>query len=403
MLEESRKDHILAQILEWTQSGWPRTCSEKELQPYFRRRAEISVVSGLLVWGHRVICPTTLRDQMVELIHTGHPGIEMSKRNARSSVWWPGIDSQLEDRVRGCEPCQLSRGLPPAELHSWAEPTKPWERVHADFFEFESEMYIVVVDAFSNWVEVFPMKSTTSTALIGVMKQLITRYGIPIVFVSDNGPQFTSEEFTEWMKKRGVDVRNSPPYWPQANGLAEGYVNRVKGGLKRGSLEDWLIQHRSTPGCKGASPAKLFLGREITKLSDFANPLLTPETTAQEEQNLNKFKLGEEVLFRRNKKWIRGVVTKVTGNNTVNLRTPDGRETLVSNNHMRKWNGKYTGKSDISKPPDPCSNPCPDPVLPVSDQPPDRVMIDLVTPPPSESRKYNLRERRKRPDVRRGL
>ena len=397
MLEESRKDPILAQVLEWTQSGWPRTCSEKELQPYFRRRAEISVVSGLLVWGHRVICPTTLRNQMIELIHTGHPGIERSKRGARSSVWWPGIDSELEDRVRGCEPCQLSRGLPPAELHSWEEPTKPWERVHADFFEFKSEMYLVVVDAFSNWVEVFPMKSTTSTALIGVMKQLITRYGIPIVFVSDNGPQFVSEEFTDWMKKRGVDMRNSPPYWPQANGLAEGYVNRVKGALKRGSLDDWMIQHRSTPGCKGASPAKLFLGREITKLSDFANPLLTPETRGPVPEKENKFSVGQEVRFRRNKAWHLGVITKVTGKNTVIVRGPDGRETLVTNNHMRKWNGKYnTGNSDISKPPEPFPDPNPDPVLPVSDQPPDRVMIDIVTPPPSAARKYNLRDRKGR-------
>ena len=56
------------------------------------------------------------------------------KALARSMVWWPGIDADLETKVKQCAACQANRKSPPeAPLHPWEWPSKPWSRLHVDF------------------------------------------------------------------------------------------------------------------------------------------------------------------------------------------------------------------------------------------------------------------------------
>ena len=64
--------------------------------------------------------------------------------------------------------------------------------------------YLIAVDDHSKWPEVHYMSSTTTTKTIQVLRQLFARYGIPEQWVSDNGPQFVSDEFSEFMKENGV-------------------------------------------------------------------------------------------------------------------------------------------------------------------------------------------------------
>ncbi|XP_016343694.1 uncharacterized protein LOC107689988 [Sinocyclocheilus anshuiensis] len=76
----------------------------------------------------------------------------------------------------------------------------------ADVCPFEGHMYLVVVDAHSKWPKVCVMDSTTSAKTIQVLRTLFSRYGLPEVLVSDNGPQFTSEEFQTFLKANGPNV-----------------------------------------------------------------------------------------------------------------------------------------------------------------------------------------------------
>ena len=87
----------------------------------------------------------------MDLLHEGHPGGTRIKALARSLVWWPGIDSDLEGRVKECQQCQLTRHTPArAPLHRWEFPTAPWERLHADFAgPFLGRTFLVVVDAYT--------------------------------------------------------------------------------------------------------------------------------------------------------------------------------------------------------------------------------------------------------------
>ena len=106
------------------------------------------------------------------------------------SVWWPGVDKQIENVVKQCLACQATRNQPPpAPLHPWPWPSAPWERVHIDFAgPFMGSMFLVLVDSHSRWLEVEPMQSTTAEKTAEALRSLFARYGLPKCLVSDNGP-----------------------------------------------------------------------------------------------------------------------------------------------------------------------------------------------------------------------
>ena len=73
------------------------------------------------------------------------------------------MDSDIENLVKQCQVCQESRPSPPAApLHPWEWPSKPWSRIHLDFAgPFLGQNYLVLVDAYSKWMDVVLMKSIT--------------------------------------------------------------------------------------------------------------------------------------------------------------------------------------------------------------------------------------------------
>ena len=158
-------------------------------------------------------------------------GISKTKNLARFYVWWPKIDEDIENLVKSCEPCQLNRNDPEKHSsHSWQYPSKPWERIHIYFCgPFRNHMYLIVVDAYRKWPEVIRMSSSTSTSeTIKVLLSLFARHGMPDKLVSDNGPQFTSDEFKEFMLNCGILHIKTAPYHPQTNGEAERFVQTFK-------------------------------------------------------------------------------------------------------------------------------------------------------------------------------
>ena len=90
------------------------------------------------------------------------------------------------------------------------------------------EMLLVIVDAFSKLIEVTIMKQTTSTATIRKLREVFAQHGLPDMLVSDNGTNFTSEEFADFMRANGVIYVKTAPYHPSSNRLAERAVQTVK-------------------------------------------------------------------------------------------------------------------------------------------------------------------------------
>lgn len=159
-----------------------------------------------MLWGSRVAIPKPGRAAIVEELHGGHPGIVRMKTLARSYVWWPGMSEELELQVKNCPQCQETQNAPPpAPTHTWEWPKDPWSRIHLDFAgPFQGPLFLVLVDAGSKWLEVVPMETTTATATIAKLRAIFALHGLPERVVTDNVPQFISQEFQDFLKKMGL-------------------------------------------------------------------------------------------------------------------------------------------------------------------------------------------------------
>ena len=169
-------------------------------------------------------------------LHEGHQGIERCRMRAKTLVWWPSLSKELTETVAQCIVCRKYSTMHREPLMTTPLPDYPWQVVGSDLFWLKGEQYLLVVDYFSRFPEVVKMSSTVSASVISVLKSLFARYGIPEVFRSDNGPQYSSEEFSRFLKSLGVHHVPSSPYYPQSNGLAERRVQTVKRLFKRALL-----------------------------------------------------------------------------------------------------------------------------------------------------------------------
>ena len=143
-------------------------------------------------------------------------------------------------------------------------------------------MFLLLVDAHSKWPEIVEMSSTTADTTIAILRCVFAAYGLPEQLVSDNGPQFVSLEFADFLRSNGVKHICTAPYHPSSNGAVERLVQTFKQLMKAGEhggltlqhqLQNILMTYRSTPhAITGISPASLFLGRPIPTRFDLLRP-----------------------------------------------------------------------------------------------------------------------------------
>ena len=192
------RDPCLSQVLTFVRRGWPNHVSKDELKPYWRRRTELSVQSGCLLWGYRVIVPPQGRTTVLQELHGGHPDMTRMKSLARGILWGPKLDEEIETMVRSCPVCQTQRDNPPAALLiPWKWPSQPWRRLHIDYASpFLGHMWLIIIDAHSKWLEIFQMSSTTSAATVQCLRDVFARFGLPERVITDNAPNFVSSEFS---------------------------------------------------------------------------------------------------------------------------------------------------------------------------------------------------------------
>lgn len=333
---ETQRDPTLVKVYESTMKGWHNE-QAPIMAPFYSRKDELTVHQGCIMWGSRVVVPTKLRSQVLEVLHESHIGVVKMKALARSYIWWPGIDHEIEELAKGCSGCQRVQHAPKCSpLHPWEWPSTPWQRIHIDYAgPFLGMMFLVVVDACSKWPEVIMMHSTTASKTIEALRTVFARNGLPEQLVSDNGPQFIAEEFQLFLKKNGVKHITSAPYHPATNGLAERFVQTMKQSLtsmKKGpestqtNLSRFLMKYRNTPhSTTGETPATLFMGRILRTRLDLIKPDLRKHVVCKQEKQAKSNNTSGEVRqlyvgqavsvrnYRGKEKWIPGIVHARTG------------------------------------------------------------------------------------------
>ncbi|KAG8174243.1 hypothetical protein JTE90_025808 [Oedothorax gibbosus] len=241
-------------VKEYIHRGWPKLV-DGELRPFWMCRAELSVEGGVILRGNRVFVPPKFRKYVLAELHAGHQGMCALKAMGRQAVWWPNIDKEIESLVRACVVCQEHAPEPPSQLAPWPYTKIPWDRIHIDHAgPFENHLILLVVDAATKWLEAILVPSTSSTATVTALRSVFARFGLPRTVVSDNGSSFTSQEFTDFMKKSGIIHVRTAPYHPQSNGQAERLVRTMKDSLKKNQsgtfqerLDNFLFHYRKAP------------------------------------------------------------------------------------------------------------------------------------------------------------
>ncbi|XP_062538719.1 uncharacterized protein K02A2.6-like [Armigeres subalbatus] len=225
---ETRKDANLGRIVQMLEMG-----RGLGLCGYKPPEDKYTLAANCLLYEHRVVIPQVLRQAILNDLHVAHLGVVKMKSLARSFVYWPVpslnvlmdslIDADIERTVRSCSDCARHAPAPTKfNSHHWEYPKGPWERIHIDYAGPVADMMLlVVVDAYSKWVEVRATPTSTTAATIDILDELFTSFGTPTTLVSVNGPQFTSGEFKDFLQMSGVKYHKLPaPYHPATNGHA---------------------------------------------------------------------------------------------------------------------------------------------------------------------------------------
>ena len=156
------------------------------------------------------------------------------KSLARSFVSWPKLYDNIEQVVKECNVCQQHAHFPVKALHTWEWPTNSWDRVHLDYdIPIQDSMILVLIYAYSKWIEAHVVSSSTSEVTIEHLSQIFAIHGLPKSIVSDNGSCFTSEAFSKFVKQNGIQHIRTAPYHPASNGLAERAVRIIKNCVKQ--------------------------------------------------------------------------------------------------------------------------------------------------------------------------
>ena len=154
-----------------------------------------------------------------------------------------------------------------------------------------------MIDYYSNFIEVEPLEDITSKTTVRKMKQKFSRQCIPRILVTDNGLQFSSEEFRHFSDKWEFEHNTSSPYHPEGNGKAESAVKVMKQLIAKALAANYdlwlsLLELRSTP-TQGmvSTPAQRLLSRRTRTLLPIKDVLLKPqvvEHVSQKAPNTSK-------------------------------------------------------------------------------------------------------------------
>ncbi|KRX81483.1 Uncharacterized protein T06_10520, partial [Trichinella sp. T6] len=246
------KDLILTRILSWAWRGWPKSVSDERLKPYSDH-------------------PTPSTSQNPQGIAHRHPGIVQMKALARSYVWWPKMDSEIENL--------------------WESPRIPWSRIHVDLAgPIYGNNFLIVVDAFSKWLEV--------------------------------------------RDKDGIKHITSAPFHPSSNGQAERMVRTTKEFIKKMTQRDWeynltnvlFSQHVTPCTTTGKSPNELLMNRRLQTVLDRLQPDVVPEDLDKKFEKVRPFQTDDQVYaknYSSGKTWKPAIVVTPTGPLSYQVQTED--------------------------------------------------------------------------------
>jgi len=257
----------------------------------------------------RLLLPQQYRKKVIDRCHAevGHAAFLKTLSRVQEHYIWPKMRTNIRDYVRHCVLCNTltpsnpahPRGMvpvPPAPFHTWGiDLVGPFPR------DRRGRQYILTcIDHLTGWAEAIPIASKKAeTVQEAFFVNIVARYSIPKILITDNGGEFVNEAFDDWLREFGVSHRLTSPYHPQSNGMVERFngtlqklLLKLTGGQPRkwsDYLADALYAYRITSGPSGLSPYQAVFGQKPR--------LPRADMDFQEEgERLRAIRLAERIL-----------------------------------------------------------------------------------------------------------
>ena len=170
-LDQLRKstvqDEQLTRLKGYISTGFP--CDKKnlltDLHEFWPHKEILSIKSGLITCGNRIIVPKEMRPEMLQYIHKGHQGKERCLLRARNTVFWPKMTYNIQQLIEKWIICQEYGKSQPIIGTTQGLPPFPWHTLATDMFYWKRMDLLIVVDVFSKYIIVRKLPNSTSAAM----------------------------------------------------------------------------------------------------------------------------------------------------------------------------------------------------------------------------------------------
>ena len=336
ILKEQIDDKILKEVREWIENKKLPESKEHRVNPVLRKYAtefELlsinedtnllqiletdEIVLNIPRKEYKILLPFSLILPIFDVTHygelQGHTGIQKTYDMIRQTFYFPGLFKWIYSLVKDCIDCQTQKHVSKHKIQTakllspGRDVTRPMDTLHIDYKgpinpKSNGNQYIlVIVDAFSRFVQAYPTRTCSSKHTIEALKHYFYRFGIPEKLVSDRGSSFVSREFIDFCNIHGVKNALLSGYNPQANGQVETINQHITSYLRcitgdntnkwSNLINQWCFAYNtSTISSLGETPYEIVFG--------------------QKPKVPNQFKLGTIRKSNRN--------CKITNNNMCN-------------------------------------------------------------------------------------
>ena len=324
--EETLKDKDMQFLISCIRTGhWKKHLKDERIKPYLGMIHELNVIDDILFRGADIIIiPTALRHTVTKLLHDlGHQGESRTMALIKQYFFYPMMFPQVKAVTSSCEICQqtkLDQRMEPYGIRP--TPKRPMEEVTMDHKGPVKGSYVLVfLDIFSRFIDIAFVNSTSMAATREPMLKYFSIFSTPLQIRTDNGPPFSSQEFTDFSHEQGFVHHSNTELSPIANAEIERLMKVIGSAIQRadvlhpGKWKEEVLNsvkaYRATPHPElRKSPYEIMFGRkarpgtiayapQITEINEYQDATERFESVAQ-RLYLSKVKRKEHFDKKKN-------------------------------------------------------------------------------------------------------